>query len=189
MRPRNIVWCWPLLTMLLSGTVSCSSVQPADVVGTWVMTDASRRRLPSDAQEATAQIVLDASGAFVATDLRGLFSKEERDARILDSGRGGWKLVTLGGEQKLMLEFRQRTNTTDPTPFGRALQVSRGSLSYFIGGPDVASECHWRNSRRPGCLQLHMSGPSVFDCVGVPDIRCSHPPSFATRSDRTVGLE
>jgi hypothetical protein len=133
----SIVWRWPLLTILLTGTLSCSRVQPADVVGTWVMTDASRRQLPADARKATAEIVLEASGAFTVTDVPGLFSSDERDARVLDNGRGVWRFVSVGGEQQLLLEFRQRSNTTDTTPFGRALLVSRGNLYYFIGGPDV----------------------------------------------------
>ena len=126
-----------VLALVLSGVLGCSSGKPDDVIGTWVITEASRRRLPADAQKANAQLVLQADGSFVATDLPGLFSREERDAGILDSGRGVWRFVWLGGEQQLLLEFRQRTNTTDTTPFGRGLLVSRGSLYYFIGGPDV----------------------------------------------------
>ena len=126
-----------IVALLLSGVLSCSNFQPADVVGTWVVTDTSRTRLPADAQKATARIVLDANGTFVATDVPGLFAREERDAGIVDSGRGIWRFVTLGGDQQLLLEFRQRSNTPDTTPFGRGLHVSRGSLYYFIGGPDA----------------------------------------------------
>lgn len=137
MRPRSVPWYRMAPILLLTGTMSCSNVQPADVVGTWVMTDASRSRLPAEHQKATARLVLDAGGDFVATELPGLFAAHERGAGTVDSGRGIWKFVTIGGEQQLMLEFRQRTNTTGTTPFGRPLLVARGELYYFIGGPDI----------------------------------------------------
>ena len=124
-----------IVALLVSGVLSCSNLQPADVVGTWVVTDASRTRLPADAQKAAARIVLDANGTFVATDVPGLFARDERDASILETGRGVWRFVTLGGEQQLLLEFRQRSNTPDQS--SRGLHVSRRRLYYFIGGPDV----------------------------------------------------
>src|SRR5687767_8359085 len=133
---RTAIACrWPVLALVLSGALSCSRVERADIVGTWVMTDASRRRLPTDAQKARTELVLQADGSFVATDLPGLFSSEERDAGKLVSGTGVWKLEARGGQQ-LQLDFLTHKEPTNPTPIVTLLRVSGGTLFYFVGDPD-----------------------------------------------------
>ena len=136
MRQGIIAWACPVFALVLGGMLNCSPVQPAEVVGTWVLTDASRNRLSADIQRARAQLVLRQDGSFVATDLPGLFASGDRDAAKLESGSGVWRFESTGGERQLLLEFRTRSDTTRSRPIGTDLHVSRGSLFYFIGDPD-----------------------------------------------------
>src|SRR5947208_1156937 len=59
--------------LLFFGMLGCKNIQPSDLTGTWVMRDASRQVLPAELQKASAKIVLDANGTFVASDMPGLF--------------------------------------------------------------------------------------------------------------------
>jgi len=44
----------PIALLLCFGVMGCQSVQPGDLRGTWVMTDASRQDLPAELQKAPA---------------------------------------------------------------------------------------------------------------------------------------
>jgi len=105
------------------------------------MTDASRQVLPSELQKASAKIVLDPNGTFVASDMPGLFFfPGYRDAR-LESGSGFWKLVSREGRQQVQLEFHAITDWKQTElPYGTQLDVSKGwsalSLYYFLGDAD-----------------------------------------------------
>src|SRR5713101_2409330 len=64
---------FPIVLLLFLVVLGCNNVKLGDLPGTWVMTDASRQVLPAELQKASATIVLDGNGTFVATDLPGLF--------------------------------------------------------------------------------------------------------------------
>jgi hypothetical protein len=125
-----------IVLLFLFGMLGCRSVQPSDLSGTWVMKDTSRRVLPTGLQKASAKIVLDANGTFVASDVPGLFYFSGRHAAQLDSGNGVWKLISREGKQQLQLDFQAIAGWKDALPYGIQLDVSRGSLFYFMGDAD-----------------------------------------------------
>jgi hypothetical protein len=109
----------------------------------WVVSAESRQRFLSAAQQkASAKIVLDANGSFVASEVPEdlLYGSPEAGAGFV-TGSGVWKLLSREGRQQVQLEFRvitvgQRGNV----PYGAQLDVSGGwspkGLSYFQGDPD-----------------------------------------------------
>lgn len=105
------------------------------------MNDASRQVLPAGLQKASAKIVLNQNGTFVASDMPALFFfPERRDAR-LESGTGTWKLGSSEGRQQVQLEFHEIADwKKDELPYGTQLGISRGwsalSLYYFFGDAD-----------------------------------------------------
>lgn len=123
-----------LFTLL--GVLGCRSVQLSDLVGTWMMKDTSTRSLPADLQNASANIVLEANGTFVASDMPGLFYFPGRHPAQLESGSGVWKLVSHDGKQQVQLNFKTISDWKDVLPYGTQLDVSKGSLFYFLGDPD-----------------------------------------------------
>jgi len=122
--------------LLFFGTLGCKSVQPSDLTGTWVMNDESREILPPELQKVSAKIVLNANGTFVATDMPGLFYFPGLRAIQLESGSGEWKLVSREGEQQVQLDFQAIAGWKDGLPYGTQLDVSTGSLFYFVGDAD-----------------------------------------------------
>jgi hypothetical protein len=126
----------PIGLFLFLGMSGCKGVQPRDLAGTWVIKDASRKSLPPELQNASARIVLDANGTFVASDMPGLFYFPGRHAAQLESGSGAWKLVSHDGKQQVQLDFQVIAGWKDVLPYGTQLEVSRGSLFYFLGDAD-----------------------------------------------------
>lgn len=126
---------------LTFGMLGCNEAQPTELPGTWVMDDASRQILPTALEKASARIVLDRNGTFVALNMPGLFFfPEHRDAR-LESGSGTWKLVLREGRQQLQLDFKEIAGwKKSELPYGTQLEVSKGwsslSLYYFLGDAD-----------------------------------------------------
>jgi hypothetical protein len=126
----------PIAFLLLFGMLGCKKIQPSDLTGTWVMKDVSRRVLPAELQKASAKIVLDANGTFVASDMPGLFYFPGRHAAQLESGTGLWRLVPREGKQQVQLDFQVIAGWKDALPYGTQLDVSRGSLFCFFGDAD-----------------------------------------------------
>jgi hypothetical protein len=131
----------PIALLLCFWGLGCKSVQPGDLTGTWVMTEASRKVLPAELQNASAIIVLaGANGTFVASDMPGLslcsFAVPSRHGAQLERGRGFWKLVSREGKQQVQLDFQEIGGWEDRLPYGTQLEVSRGSLFYFCGDAD-----------------------------------------------------
>jgi hypothetical protein len=123
---------FPLIALLLSvGMLGCNRVQTSDLAGTWVIRDASRQVLPAELQKASAKIILGANGAFVASEVPGLFYFPGRHAAQLESGSGVWKLVSRADKQQVQLDFQAIAGWKDALPYGTQLDVSRGSLFYF----------------------------------------------------------
>ena len=100
------------------------------------MKDASRQVLPAELQKASARIVLDANGTFVAFDMPGLFYFPGRHAAQLENGSGLWKLVSREGKQQVQLDFRVIAGWKDALPYGTQLDLSKGSIFYLFGDAD-----------------------------------------------------
>jgi hypothetical protein len=66
----------------------------------------------------------------------GLFYFPGRHAARLESGSGTWKLVSHEGKQQVQLNFQVITEWKEALPYGTQLDVSSGSLSYFLGDAD-----------------------------------------------------
>ena len=131
----------PIAMLLFFGVLGCNGVKPSDVTGTWVVTEGSRQRLPTAQQKASAKIVLDANGSFVASDLPEdlLYGPEVADRLV--TGSGVWKLVSREGGQQVQLEFHAiAVGQRGGVPHGALLDVSRGwsalRLFYFKGDAD-----------------------------------------------------
>lgn len=65
-----------------------------------------------------------------------LFAFPGRDVPRLGTGSGTWGLVSLDGQQKVQLKFQVIANRKDTLPYGAQLDISSGSLYYFLGDPD-----------------------------------------------------
>ncbi len=134
-----------MVIFLLFGMLGCKSVQPNDLVGTWVMKDSSRQILPTQLQKNSANIVLAANGTFVASEMPGLFYFPGRRTARLESGSGVWKLVSREGKQQVQLDFHVIDDWKGTSlPYGMQLDVSRGfsaaSLYYFLGDADAGRQ-------------------------------------------------
>src|SRR5439155_26271466 len=140
---------WRLLLItpfLFIGMLGCKSVQPNDVIGTWVMKDQSRNELPREFKKGLAKIVVNADGTFVASELpEPLHPVPPYDMKVrmrLDSGSGVWKLASWEGAQQLQLEVHDLASADENShgSYGFPLIVSRGwsavTLSYALGDPD-----------------------------------------------------
>jgi hypothetical protein len=106
-----------------------------------VMTDASRQILPDGLRNASAKIVLNPDGSFLASEMPGLFYVPGGRGIRLESGSGGWKLVSREGGQQVQLNFYAITDwSKTELPYGTQLDVSKGwslaKLFYFVGDAD-----------------------------------------------------
>ena len=117
--------------LVLCGAISCNGVNPDDLLGTWSMTESSRRYLPTEVGNAAPRLTLNLDGTFTAVEyprpgLRGT-------AWATYSGRGSWKIQTLAGAGDIYLRFDD--------DFGDQLWTSNfpGSptvLYFSVGDPD-----------------------------------------------------
>jgi hypothetical protein len=126
----------PVGFLVFLGILGCKNVQPSDLAGTWAIKDESRRSLPAELQNVSAKIVLNTDGTFVASDMPGLFYFPGRHAAQLESGSGAWRLVSRDGKQQVQLNFQAIVGWKDALPYGTQLDVSSGSLFYFLGDAD-----------------------------------------------------
>lgn len=69
------------------------------------MTNASRQVLPDGLRKASAKILLNPDGSFVASEMPGLFYFPGRRDIRLEAGSGSWKLVSREGRQGIQLDF------------------------------------------------------------------------------------
>jgi hypothetical protein len=127
------------------GILGCRTARPADITGTWAITDQSRHKLPLGLQGAAGRLIVYADGTFGATELPEAMSPIDEKPRFrLNSGGGRWSLARWDGAQHLELEFHDLISgdTDDRTRFGFPIEISRGwsawSLYYFLGDPDDA---------------------------------------------------
>jgi hypothetical protein len=120
--------------VLMCVTLGCRSVQPSELVGTWVMTDSSRREVPTDLRKARARVVLHTDGTFLVSEMPGLFYVPHIRPARLETGNGTWELVSREGKQQVDLNFEVIEGWTDRLPYGTELEVSSGILYYFFDG-------------------------------------------------------
>lgn len=131
-----------LLAMLLCfSLLGCSVARPGDLSGTWVVTDQSRHRFLSAAQQkAAAKITLNGDGTFIASEIPEDLLYEAPDAsKGLVTGKGVWKLLSREGRQQAQLDFETiSVGQRGGVPYGTQLNVSKGwsavRLFYFQGG-------------------------------------------------------
>ena len=133
-----------MILLSLLSILGCKGVQPSDVAGTWVIKDSSRNLLPPELQRATATIVLDANGTFIASEIpeelppAPPYDVKDRKFRM-NTGSGDWKLVSSEGKQQVQLNFRTLQGNIN-VPFGTQMEVSTGwsspNLYYFLGDAD-----------------------------------------------------
>src|ERR1022692_2879298 len=112
--------------------LGCASVQPGDLVGTWVIAPTSRQSLPAELQKASARFVLNANGTFVASNVPGLFYFPGSRSARSENGSGVWKLVSRDGGQQIQLDFQVIVDWKEGVPYGTQLGISRGRLFYFL---------------------------------------------------------
>ncbi len=129
-----------MILLSLGTLLACANAKPEELFGTWTITDNSRPVLPTDLQRASAKIVLNPDGTFVASDVPALFFfPGRRDAR-LESGKGNWRLSPERENQQLQLNFAELGGWTAELPYGTQLTVVKGlssvTLYYFVGDPD-----------------------------------------------------
>lgn len=124
--------------------VGCAKPTQADLVGLWALTDRSRQYLPADLHTAAAQVDLAADGTFTAVGLPDM--RIESSGRIISTrdGRGTWKILTLGGTDRVELVFADGR--------GSELQISTSiasgpTLYYFLADPDAGQRLEF--VRRP----------------------------------------
>jgi hypothetical protein len=128
--------------LLCFGLLGCTGTKPTDLTGTWVVKDQSRQRfLPASQRSATAKVILNGDGTFVASQIPEdlLYGPPEVADRLV-TGRGTWKLVSREGREQVQLLFNTITQgQRGNVPYGTMLNVSTGlgstvGLYYFQGG-------------------------------------------------------
>jgi len=123
-------------TFLALEMIGCSNIEPAKLVGTWVLAPSSRQGLPIEFQNNSTRLVLSANGRFVASNVPGLFYAPDRHGARLESGNGSWKLASRDGISQVQLNFQTIADWKDGLPYGTQLYVSNGAMYYFIGDPN-----------------------------------------------------
>jgi hypothetical protein len=108
------------------------------------LTDGSRQYLPANLRTATGQVDLVADGTFTAVEPPD--TRIESSGRIISTrdGRGTWKILTLGGTDRVELVFADGR--------GSELQISTSissapTLYYFLADPDSGQRLEF--VRRP----------------------------------------
>lgn len=132
-----------IAVVLLIGMLGCDrAVEVNEITGTWVITNNSRHLLATVQQNASARVLLERNGAFVASELpEDLLYGPPQVAGGLVAGSGHWKLTSRNGEQQVQLDFNViSSGQRRQLPYGTQLNVAkRGSsvsLFYFQGDAD-----------------------------------------------------
>ncbi len=146
-----------LALLVLCGVLSsCSSVKADDLVGTWTMTEESRRFLPAELLNVSPQLSLDSDGTFVAVDLPEFRLVDDGSRRVgsltwvnvARSGRGTWSIQPTNGRDQVSLRF--------DGSIGAQLSISDWSvdgpgspttLYYFRGDPDSVQRIRFTRQR------------------------------------------
>jgi len=109
--------------------IGCTQTKTA-VVGTWVMTESSRKYVPAQLKGPTPKLVINSDGSFSASNLPGAFDGSFEI--ISNSGQGKWTRLTDEGRDELQLNF--------DGDYGTQVYVSNSwggpTLFYFLDDPD-----------------------------------------------------
>lgn len=132
-----------LAVFMVGGMLSCKSaeVTPSELAGTWVISEASRERLPTALRKASARIILNVNGTFAASDMPidGLLHDNPKLVKLV-AGSGEWRIASLDGEREVQIDFLVATEGINQTPYGMQLHVSKFlgpmGLFYFLSDPD-----------------------------------------------------
>jgi hypothetical protein len=127
---------------LLLAALGCSgkTLTPADVVGTWIVTPESQRRLIVDARTTSPRLVLREDGVFVASSLPEelLYSRAERHDGLVDA-TGRWRLTVRDRTQQVELDVLSMGGI-ERSPYSTELWIafdrSDARLYYDQGDPD-----------------------------------------------------
>jgi hypothetical protein len=89
--------------LLLCGTIGCSGATPDDFVGTWSMTESSRRYLPAEIGNVAPRLTLSPGGTFTAVE----YPRQGLRAEVWDaySGRGTWSIQQVRSAGDIYLRF------------------------------------------------------------------------------------
>jgi len=131
--------------MAVFGMIGCKTAQPADVVGTWTVTDQARQEFPLEVQRASGVLVVNADGTFEAKELPEELEPTNGKPQVrLASGNGTWVLLREDTGQQLELEFHkfESGDMGSGGGYGFPVDISSGwsswELHYFLGDPDNA---------------------------------------------------
>jgi hypothetical protein len=128
-----------ILFILLSciAILGCA-MNNGQIVGSWILENASRSKLAENQRNAKATIRFDADGRFAAYEIPEdlLYS----GGSGLVSGEGTWRLVQE--RKQIQLNFDKITDgAKDTVPYGTQLFISRSLLGlglyYYQGDPDL----------------------------------------------------
>jgi len=130
-----------LVALVLCGILSsCNSVKANDLVGSWAVTEQSRKYIAVELTSVSPRITLNSDGTFIAVDLpreRRIGSQSPPFADVVISGRGTWKILALGGNDRVSLRFEDNSGgeffISDWAMNG---PWSSTTLYYFVGDPD-----------------------------------------------------
>lgn len=131
--------------LILSGFSGCREVEltTTNLIGDWVIPEASRQQLPVQFQSALAKIILSSKGDFSASELPGdlLYVRSRSHLRLI-TGKGRWKLDLSEGEPRLQLEFLSIDGANNgEVPFTTQLYILNRwhtpVLYYYHGDPDA----------------------------------------------------
>jgi hypothetical protein len=135
------------IAALLSASLGCAPLKTEDLVGTWVISRASRGNLPAALSGISGKLILSPDGAFLASELpedlppMGQGGRPEEPGARLLSGQGKWSVVALEGEQQVQLTFQSMEGPArDEVPYGTQLSIARTlsqeTLYFFFGDAD-----------------------------------------------------
>src|SRR5687768_14026745 len=91
-----------LALLLLCGVVGCKGVNADDLVGTWSMTESSRRYLPTEVGKLAPSLTLSPGGTFTAVEYP---RQRMGEAWAAYSGRGTWRMQKAAGAGDVYLRF------------------------------------------------------------------------------------
>jgi len=132
--------------LLLSSLAGCRKAAPSDLVGTWVVEDASRAFLPAGSTKTLPTIVLDSNGTFTASGLpRETLVPTPQGVRgqlAMHTGGGVWRIVSDNSSQYIQMTFnRMAGRTAGDLPYGIQVGISISwsdpELYYFLGDADL----------------------------------------------------
>lgn len=127
---------WPrllLLLVLVHVVTACTSAAPAELVGRWRLSEGSRQYLPAEVRSAVARLNLESDGTFTADELPEVRLEASGRVVLTRSGHGSWKILNLGGTDRVVLSFTDHVGTQ----FDISMSAfAPPKLRYYLSDPD-----------------------------------------------------